>query len=86
MFLNDGSNHYHAQGDRAESDPARFDPYVAPHQHFYCKVCRTVFDVVSDAPLPLNINPIKRKIIDGHQIDAIQVNFKGVCRRCRGKG
>ncbi len=23
----------------------RFDPYLAPHYHFYCKVCEKVFDV-----------------------------------------
>jgi Fur family peroxide stress response transcriptional regulator len=58
----------------------RFDPCIIPHYHFYCKVCGKVFDLVYDAPLPLNI-----KKIDGHQVDAIQLNLKGVCKDCRRK-
>jgi len=58
----------------------RFDPCIKSHYHFYCKVCGKVFDLVYDAPLPLNI-----KKIDGHQVDAIQLNLKGVCKDCRRK-
>jgi len=56
----------------------RFDPCLTPHAHFYCKVCRKVFDIVHDTLLPLNI-----KKIDGHQVDGIQLNLKGVCKDCR---
>jgi len=57
----------------------RFDPCVTPHTHFYCKVCGKVFDVVCDTSLSSNI-----KKIDGHQVDAIQLNLKGVCKECFG--
>jgi Fur family peroxide stress response transcriptional regulator len=56
----------------------RFDPCVTPHTHFYCKVCEKIFDIVCDSSLPLNI-----KKIDGHQVDVIQLNLKGVCKTCR---
>ena len=56
----------------------RFDPSTAPHHHFYCKLCGKVFDIVYDAPVSFNT-----KKVDGHQIDAIQVNLKGVCKDCR---
>ena len=63
----------------------RFDPYLAPHHHFYCRVCRKVFDIVREVPVPVNINPTYRENVNGHQVDAIQVNFKGVCKDCRKK-
>jgi len=63
----------------------RFDPCTVPHHHFYCKLCGKVFDVVYDALLPANINPLNTKNVDGHQVDAIQVNLKGVCKDCRRK-
>ena len=68
-----------------DPDKKRFDPYVGPHQHFYCKVCGNVLDVASDTSLPLNINAIKKKSLDGHQVDSIQVSFKGVCKHCKRK-
>jgi Fur family peroxide stress response transcriptional regulator len=65
-----------------EIDPnkKRFDPCLKPHYHFYCEVCREVFDIMYDTPLPLDMNKI-----GGHQVDAIQLNFKGVCKDCRKK-
>lgn len=56
----------------------RFDPCIKSHYHFYCKVCGKVFDIVYDTPLVLNI-----KKIEGHQVDTIQLNLKGVCKDCR---
>lgn len=58
----------------------RFDPCITPHYHFYCKVCGKVFDIVYDTPLVWNI-----KRIEGHQIDTVQLNFKGVCKGCGGE-
>jgi len=56
----------------------RFDPCIKSHYHFYCKGCGKVFDIVYDTPLVLNI-----KKIEGHQVDAIQLNLKGMCKDCR---
>jgi Fur family peroxide stress response transcriptional regulator len=55
----------------------RFDPYTPLHYHFYCKTCRKVYDVDYDISLTPNI-----KKIAGHQIEAVQLNFKGVCKDC----
>ena len=65
-----------------DPDRKRFDPCVSPHCHFYCKVCGKVFDVVCDTS-SLMVNTKKN---NGHQIDGVQVNFKGVCKGCRTKG
>jgi Fur family peroxide stress response transcriptional regulator len=62
-----------------DPDKKRFDPCVSPHCHFYCKVCEKVFDIACDtASFTLNA-----KETDGHRVDGVQVNFKGVCKDCR---
>jgi Fur family transcriptional regulator, peroxide stress response regulator len=63
----------------------RFDPSVVPHHHFYCKNCRRVFDVMQTSSPLANCVPRNPKDLDGHQVDAVQLNFKGVCKECRGK-
>ncbi len=65
-----------------DPDRKRFDPCVLPHCHFYCKICGKVFDVVCDT----SSLTLKAKRNNGHQIDGVQVNFKGVCKDCRMKG
>jgi Fur family peroxide stress response transcriptional regulator len=55
----------------------RFDPYTPLHYHFYCKTCGKVYDVDYDISLTPNI-----KKIAGHQVEAIQLNFKGICKNC----
>ena len=55
----------------------RFDPYTSFHYHFYCKTCGKVYDVDFDVSLTPNIQKVA-----GHQVEAIQLNFKGVCKDC----
>ncbi len=55
----------------------RFDPYTSLHYHFYCKACGEVYDVDCSVSLTSNI-----KRIAGHRVEAIQLNFKGVCKDC----
>jgi Fur family peroxide stress response transcriptional regulator len=66
-------------------DPSkkRFDPDVTFHHHFLCSVCETIFDIANDAFL--NLNPLAIKNLDGHQVDAIRLNLRGICRDCRTK-
>jgi Fur family transcriptional regulator, peroxide stress response regulator len=62
----------------------RFDPSVIPHHHFFCKICGSVFDVIQDSPLGIK-DRLNIKDLDGHQIEGVQLNFKGVCKSCRRK-
>ncbi len=55
----------------------RFDPCTSLHYHFYCKACGNVYDVDDDISLAPNIQKIA-----GHHVEAIQLNFKGVCKDC----
>ena len=66
-------------------DPGRkrFDPCTAPHAHFYCRACGNVFDVVCDIPFPGSMDDMKT--VEEHQVDAIQLNFKGLCKDCAQK-
>ncbi|OPY77225.1 MAG: Peroxide operon regulator [Syntrophorhabdus sp. PtaU1.Bin153] len=64
----------------------RFDPNAAPHHHFYCKICGRVFDVAQgDSFLAGDLNLLDRADVNGHQIDTVQLNFKGVCKECKEK-
>ncbi len=58
----------------------RFDPCLLHHLHFYCRVCRKVYDVEEELTLPKAIQRIA-----GHKIEAVQVNLKGVCDACAAK-
>jgi Fur family transcriptional regulator, peroxide stress response regulator len=61
----------------------RFDPSVVPHHHFYCKICGRVFDVAQAPSRHMNLDGLNTKELDGHRIDGVQLNFKGVCKDCR---
>ena len=65
-----------------DPDKKRFDPCTAPHYHFYCRVCGKVLDITCDIPFLSNLDPLEPGTIDGHRIDGIQLNFKGVCKDC----
>jgi len=60
-----------------DPDKKRFDPHTSLHYHFYCKACGEVYDVDSAVSLTSNI-----KKIAGHQVEAMQLNFKGICKDC----
>jgi Fur family peroxide stress response transcriptional regulator len=69
-----------------DPDKKRFDPCTTPHYHFYCRLCGKVLDIVCDIPFPANLDPPDTRTLDGHRVDAIQLNFKGVCKDCTESG
>jgi Fur family transcriptional regulator, peroxide stress response regulator len=58
----------------------RFDPYTARHYHFLCRRCNNIYDVSHEAYPTPNISGI-----EGHQVEKVQVSFKGVCSHCIGR-
>ena len=60
-----------------DPEKKRFDPFPTLHYHFYCKTCRKIYDVGEDASLTPTM-----KNISGHQIETVQLNFKGICKSC----
>lgn len=59
----------------------RFDICTEDHNHFHCRVCDNVYDVDSEGPMIMNDLQNKSKI-EGHRVDAVNINLKGVCRYC----
>ena len=53
---------------------------VSPHAHFRCRNCGAVYD------LPLAVDPEALEVSDPrHEVDEVQVYYKGYCERCRKK-
>ena len=62
-------------------DPAeaRYDGWPAPHHHFHCEQCGSIFDL--DLACPTG----RRGCIDGHEVREVHGYFRGVCRACRDR-
>ena len=62
-------------------DPAvsRYDADLAPHAHFRCRICNTVYDIGLDEESNLENH------IEGHHIEAIRTYAYGVCKNCLAK-
>ncbi len=58
-----------------------YDGDSHPHVHFFCRSCGRVYDMM-DEVAPSLTTP---KIVDGHQIDEMQLYYKGICRDCAGR-
>lgn len=61
----------------------RFDTCTDSHDHFHCRVCNNVYNVVYDANAPAD-NLQNRKNVDGHNVDTVSINLQGVCKYCEG--
>ncbi len=58
----------------------RFDSFMEPHDHFHCRVCDNVYDInLKTTPM---VEKTHHKKMEGHHIDTISVNVKGICRYC----
>jgi Fur family peroxide stress response transcriptional regulator len=54
----------------------RYDLLEEPHAHFQCRVCSRLFDI------PLKSDLFLTDCIDEHQVEEIQITFKGKCKTC----
>ncbi len=63
----------------------RFDPSVLPPHHFYCKNCGGVFDLEKESSFFNHLGRLNFKRVEGHKIEGVQLNFKGICKTCRRK-
>ncbi|MCQ2410895.1 MAG: transcriptional repressor [Elusimicrobiaceae bacterium] len=61
------------------SGKERFDADTRPHAHFICNTCGEVYDVFS-APV---LSEWKTAACDCGDVTHINVQFKGICKRCR---
>lgn len=59
----------------------RFDTCIDSHDHFHCRVCDHVYNVLYDENISAD-NLQNKKSVDGHQVDTVSINLKGVCKYC----
>lgn len=60
-----------------EQGKKRFDPDPSPHHHLMCVICKKVYDIGREFPLPLTEDERR-----GFEILATHVEFHGVCPDC----
>lgn len=56
----------------------RYDYQEKNHAHFLCLYCKQIFDVE-------NSEASNIKMINGHQIQQVQIHYKGICLDCSTK-
>lgn len=54
----------------------RYDVLKEPHGHFQCAICSRLYDI------PLKSDLFLTDFIEEHQVEDIQVTFKGICKNC----
>ena len=64
-----------------DQNKMRFDTCTDPNDHFHCRACDNVYDIDYNASI-LADNLQNNKTIEGHKVDAISINLKGVCKYC----
>lgn len=73
-------------GDRA----TRFDPNTESHDHFVCRSCERVYDIVASRPrlvsgypgLDGSIGTRNGEASTGHTVETAEVIFRGLCASC----
>jgi Fe2+ or Zn2+ uptake regulation protein len=64
----------------------RYDSNLIPHHHLFCTRCGKVIDINLDKTAQLRLRPkIMRSGTSpkGWKLDEMQIEFKGICPRCR---
>ncbi len=59
---------------------SRYDGNVQPHNHFFCKNCRRVFDL-DDIDMS-ELKELAQKSFDG-TIEDCKISFYGICKECQ---
>jgi len=55
----------------------KYDYIEVPHAHFLCMNCGRIYDLELDTEI------YGIKFTDGHKVNDIQINFKGICKDCK---
>lgn len=61
------------------NSPGRFDDYLEPHYHFYCRVCGHIVDAPLDYKPEMNRMPLD---VD-FSVEDHDIIFKGICKTCQ---
>ncbi len=61
---------------------AHYDGNIAPHAHFICDECFSVYDLGDQAAF---FNELSAQYDCGHQINSAEITFRGICQKCLKK-
>jgi Fur family transcriptional regulator, peroxide stress response regulator len=70
----------------------RFDPNTAGHDHFVCRSCERIYDVIASRPRVVTRYPGLDKSAGsgggdgsaGYTVDTVEIIFRGLCASCGG--
>lgn len=57
----------------------RFDKTLAPHAHFYCRMCQSVTDIGNEVAAAIED---RVETATGHDVEKLEMLFTGVCADC----
>ncbi len=60
----------------ADENKVNYEYNMAPHDHFFCRKCKKIYDVNINKPSTGMIE------IEGHKIEEIYTYIKGICKNC----
>ncbi|MDR2606427.1 MAG: transcriptional repressor [Oscillospiraceae bacterium] len=58
----------------------RYDADMRPHNHFICRACGSVIDVME----PIALNGVFQLESEGNVLESIDIVFHGLCKNCAG--
>ncbi len=60
---------------------SRFEPMLEPHHHAICRNCSRIIDFRSEDLTECSLNSAKK--IKEIKVDSVNINFYGICAKCR---
>lgn len=80
--LNDLIELGEVQAVSVDDGSARFDPNVSHHDHFVCKSCERIYDVVASRPTLVSAEPEGVDVAANYVVDSAEILFRGLCSSC----
>jgi Fur family peroxide stress response transcriptional regulator len=80
--LNDLVQLGEAQAISVGKGPSRFDPNTAGHDHFVCRRCERVDDVIASQARLVSAYPGGDASTNTYTVDTAEVIFRGLCALC----
>lgn len=65
---------------RIQFDKSCFEAKVDAHHHFFCRICKKIFDICMKP-----CHTLEKKEVEGHAIEKLQGYFYGLCKNCKNK-
>lgn len=65
-----------------DRDSTRYCGNLKPHAHFYCNACGKVIDIDLTRP---ELRRLHAAAGDGFHVEQFDVNFRGLCPKCRSE-